>query len=134
MPFKEIFAFLSTGRTCVKTTSNHYSNFRSKMAAIISQLAANKRARAKRIKNTIPIEKSVYFLPPFDPAFDPCVHNKYLKAVHVRQEHLHQQRLVQQEKHQQRLLQQQQQQSKNDKTPDMVRNRISKEIQNSNTI
>ena len=76
------------------------------MAAIISQLAANKRARAKRIKNTIPIEKSVYFLPPFDRAFDPCIHNKYMKAVRSRQEHLQQQILHQ--KHQQQLLLQQQ--------------------------
>ena len=76
------------------------------MAAIISQLAANKRARAKRIKNTIPIEKSVYFLPPFDPAFDPCLHNKYMKAVRSRQEQLQQQILYQQ--HQQQLLLQQQ--------------------------
>ena len=76
------------------------------MAAIISQLAANKRARAKRIKNTIPIEKSVYFLPPFDPAFDPCLHNKYMKAVRSRQEQLQQQIFYQQ--HQQQLLLQQQ--------------------------
>jgi hypothetical protein len=76
------------------------------MAAIISQLAANKRARAKRIKNTIPIEKSVYFLPPFDPAFDPCVHNKYMKAVRIKQELQHQQMLHQH--YQQQLLLQQQ--------------------------
>jgi hypothetical protein len=117
------------------------------MAAIISQLAANKRARAKRIKNTIPIDKSVYLLPPFDPSFDPTgrscflakfskdrsflhvlsvnwsiflvlspinlacklyhtVHNKYLKAVRVRQEHLQQQIIFKQQQKQQQQLQQ----------------------------
>ena len=63
------------------------------MAAIISQLTANKRERAKRLKNTVPIDKSVYLLPPFDPTFDPLVHNKYLKAVRVRREHQEQQQI-----------------------------------------
>ena len=49
------------------------------MAAIISQLAANKRNRAKRIRETIPIDRSVYVLPPFDARFDPTIHNKYIK-------------------------------------------------------
>ena len=54
-----------------------------KMAAIISQMAANKRARLKNNKRIIPAEKCVYFLPPFDERFDPTVHNKYIKAIPV---------------------------------------------------
>lgn len=52
-----------------------------KMAAIISQMAANKRARQKRGKRLVPPDKSVYTLPPFDPCFDPMLHNKYIKSV-----------------------------------------------------
>lgn len=51
------------------------------MAAIISQMAANKRARQKGRKHIIPPDKCVYTLPPFDPCFDPIVHNKYVKAM-----------------------------------------------------
>ena len=51
------------------------------MAAIISQMAANKRARKAGLKNVIPPEKCVYILPPFDPCFDPTVHNKYIRAT-----------------------------------------------------
>ena len=51
------------------------------MAAIISQMAANKRARQKRGKRLVPPDKSVYTLPPFDPCFDPMLHNKYIKSV-----------------------------------------------------
>ena len=67
---------------------------RCQMAAIISQLTANKRARAKRIKNTVPIDKSVYVLPPFDPVFDPFVHNRYLKAVKSKEEQILQQQIT----------------------------------------
>lgn len=53
------------------------------MAAIISQMAANKRARQKNGGHTrlVPPEKCVYTLPPFDPCFDPKVHNKYVRAM-----------------------------------------------------
>jgi hypothetical protein len=54
------------------------------MAAIISQMAANKRARQKGRKHIIPPEKCVYILPPFDPCFDPLVHNKYMKAMSLK--------------------------------------------------
>ena len=47
------------------------------MAAIISQMAANKRARQKNAHHYIVgSDKCVYTLPPFDPCFDPLVHNK----------------------------------------------------------
>ena len=49
------------------------------MAAIVSQLAAANRRRKANKKNAIPIEKSVYVLPPFDPCFKPEVHNRYIK-------------------------------------------------------
>ena len=49
------------------------------MAAIVSQLAAANRRRKANKKNTIPIDKSVYVLPPFDPCFKPEVHNRYIK-------------------------------------------------------
>lgn len=53
------------------------------MAAIISQMAANKRARQKGggQARLIPADKCVYTLPPFDPCFDPKVHNKYIRAM-----------------------------------------------------
>ncbi len=53
------------------------------MAAIISQIAANKRARQKGGLGVAEVssDKSVYTLPPFDPCFDPLVHNKYIRAV-----------------------------------------------------
>ena len=44
-------------------------------------MAANKRARQKRGKRLVPPDKSVYTLPPFDPCFDPMLHNKYIKSV-----------------------------------------------------
>ena len=46
------------------------------MAAIISQIAANKRARAKAQHLAVASDKCVYEIPPFDPCFDPLVHNK----------------------------------------------------------
>ncbi len=49
------------------------------MAAIVSQLAAANRRRKANKKNAIPIEKSVYVLPPFDPCFKPEVHNRYIR-------------------------------------------------------
>jgi len=49
------------------------------MAAIVSQLAAANRRRKANKKNNIPIEKSVYVLPPFDPCFKPEVHNRYMR-------------------------------------------------------
>ncbi|TRY79428.1 hypothetical protein TCAL_10765, partial [Tigriopus californicus] len=56
------------------------------MAAIISQMAANKRAREKgQFRTIIGSDKCVYTLPPFDPCFDPMVHNKYMKALAQRQ-------------------------------------------------
>ncbi len=52
------------------------------MAAIISQLAAQKRAREKQFGiggGVIGPDKCVYSLPPFDAHFDPKVHNKYMR-------------------------------------------------------
>ena len=46
------------------------------MAAIIAQLTRAKRERAK--KKTYETNKCMYELPPFDPHFDPMVHNKYM--------------------------------------------------------
>ena len=55
------------------------------MAAIISQIAANKRARQKGLlgglQHDVSSDKSVYTLPPFDPTFDPLVHNRYMRAM-----------------------------------------------------
>nr|XP_040581202.1 uncharacterized protein LOC121129552 [Lepeophtheirus salmonis] len=50
------------------------------MAAIISQMAANKRARQKRNVCEIHSDKCVYNIPPFDRTFDPFIHNKYLRS------------------------------------------------------
>ena len=49
------------------------------MAAIVSQLAAANRRRKANKKNHVPIDKSVYVLPPFDPCFKPEVHNRYIR-------------------------------------------------------
>ena len=46
------------------------------MAAIIAQLTRAKRERAK--KKTYAPTKCMYHLPPFDPHFDPMVHNKFM--------------------------------------------------------
>ncbi len=55
------------------------------MAAIISQMAANKRLRQKGIGGLcVSSDKCVYTLPPFDPCFDPLVHNKYMRAMEQR--------------------------------------------------
>ena len=52
------------------------------MAAIISQMAANKRARQKgAVTAYVSSDKCVYTLPPFDPCFDPMVHNKYVRSM-----------------------------------------------------
>ena len=55
------------------------------MAAIISQMAANKRLRAKGLSGQcVSSDKCVYTLPPFDRCFDPKVHNKYVRAMEQR--------------------------------------------------
>ncbi len=52
------------------------------MAAIISQMAANKRLRQKgTLAQCVSSDKCVYTLPPFDPCFDALVHNKYMRAM-----------------------------------------------------
>ena len=51
------------------------------MAAIISQIAANKRARAKNHRSSVSSDKCVYSIPPFDPCFNPVVHNKYCRSM-----------------------------------------------------
>ena len=56
------------------------------MAAIISQIAANKRARAKSAHLEVSSDKCVYPLPPFDPCFDPLVHNKFMRAMLMKKE------------------------------------------------
>ena len=48
----------------------------SSMAAIIAQITRANRERKR--KKTYEIQKCMYDLPPFDPHFDPLVHNKYL--------------------------------------------------------
>jgi hypothetical protein len=58
----------------------HHQDILPAMAAIISQLAAQKRARAKAgNSHNISSDKCVYSIPPFDPCFDPKVHNKYVR-------------------------------------------------------
>ena len=47
-----------------------------RMAAIIAQITRANRERKK--KKTYETTKCMYDLPPFDPHFDPMVHNKYL--------------------------------------------------------
>ena len=49
------------------------------MAAIISQIAANNRKKKLNKFKTIPIDKSVYKLPPFDACYDPSKHNRFIK-------------------------------------------------------
>ena len=56
------------------------------MAAIISQIAANKRARAKNKKFSVSSDKCVYSIPPFDPCFDPVVHNKYCRSMFLKKQ------------------------------------------------
>ena len=56
------------------------------MAAIISQIAANKRARAKCQRASVPSDKCVYTLPPFDPCFDPLIHNRYCRSMALRKQ------------------------------------------------
>ena len=56
------------------------------MAAIISQIAANKRARAKNQRASVSSDKCVYVIPPFDPCFDPVVHNKYCRSIFLKQQ------------------------------------------------
>lgn len=63
------------------------------MAAIISQLAAKRaRQRAGLLEPDVPIEKSVYVLPRFDPAFDPEKHNRYVRIRTARLVSIDQQR------------------------------------------
>ena len=56
------------------------------MAAIISQIAANKRARAKNQRASVSSDKCVYLIPPFDPCFDPVVHNKYCRSMYLKKQ------------------------------------------------
>ena len=56
------------------------------MAAIISQIAANKRARAKSAYLAVSSDKCVYDIPPFDPCFDPLVHNKFMRAMAIKKQ------------------------------------------------
>ena len=56
------------------------------MAAIISQIAANKRARAKCPRASVPSDKCVYTLPPFDPCFDPLIHNRYCRSMALKKQ------------------------------------------------
>ena len=49
------------------------------MAAIIAQITRAKRERDK--KKTYQTEKCMYHLPPFDPHFEPMVHNKFLARL-----------------------------------------------------
>ena len=55
---------------------NFVRKTRRKMAAIIAQITRANRERKK--KKTYETTKCMYDLPPFDPHFDPMVHNKYL--------------------------------------------------------
>ena len=56
------------------------------MAAIISQIAANKRARAKNQRASVSSDKCVYAIRPFDPCFDPVVHNKYCRSIFLKKQ------------------------------------------------
>jgi hypothetical protein len=57
------------------------------MAAIVSKLAAANRKRKANKQYHIPIEKSVYVLPPFDPCFKPEVHNRYIRTKQTQLAH-----------------------------------------------
>jgi hypothetical protein len=46
------------------------------MAAIIAQITKANRERKR--KKTYETTKCMYDLPPFDPHFDPMIHNKYM--------------------------------------------------------
>ena len=53
------------------------------MAAIAAQVTRQQRERSKSIHErnfkNIETSKSLYSLPPFDPRFDPSVHNKFVR-------------------------------------------------------
>ena len=53
------------------------------MAAIAAQITRQHRERAKSIHErnwkNIETSKSLYSLPPFDPRFDPSIHNKFVR-------------------------------------------------------
>ena len=49
------------------------------MADIINEVAVNKHARAKNQRVSVANDKCVYTIPPFDPCFNPVVHNKYCR-------------------------------------------------------
>jgi len=49
------------------------------MAAIIAQIARRRRENAAPRRKKYEISKCLYDLPPFDPHFDPLLHNNYSK-------------------------------------------------------
>lgn len=53
------------------------------MAAIAAQVTRQQRERSKSIHErnwkNVETSKSLYSLPPFDPRFDPSVHNKFVR-------------------------------------------------------
>ena len=55
------------------------------MAGIVAQITkANWERKKNRIKHLNP-DKCAYFLPPFDPCFDPKKHNVYMKRKALRE-------------------------------------------------
>ena len=53
------------------------------MAGIISQMSANKKRARQKNHTHIPSDKCVYTLQAFDPCFNPLLHNKYMKGIHL---------------------------------------------------
>ena len=53
------------------------------MAGIISQMSANKKRTRQKTHAHIPSDKCVYTLQAFDPCFNPLLHNKYVKGIHL---------------------------------------------------
>ncbi len=49
------------------------------MAGIVAQFTKANWERLKRQQRYLPPDKSVYFIPPFDPAFDPERHNVFAR-------------------------------------------------------
>ncbi len=49
------------------------------MAGIVAQITKANWERKQRSRRFLPPDKSVYFIPPFDPAFDPKRHNVFIR-------------------------------------------------------
>ena len=66
----------SPGALSPRTLDEATREFEQERRYWMRQIAANKRARAKAQHLAVASDKCVYEIPPFDPCFDPLVHNK----------------------------------------------------------